>query len=730
MKGKRWLNLILYSAASAALPPLYARAQEAPRVDVAASEIEQQKALLFNATSSQKERDEAARRLLQRGTEDVLMTGLRGDNVDVQLAVARALRDAANPPPQFLDELAMRLGTNTEFADAASVALSNYKDTPRAVERLKEFAARANVPERLRRLAVRALGTLNDKETARFLVETLLKGDNQQIADAAASALQEMTGHIEFGNDVGQWERWWSQQRNKSPKVFEDERLTERSSDQRQMAFRLQQLAQSIEKFTASEMTQKKDARERDEYVLRVLKNEDAVIRAAGATMVVKRSQQTGEKIGAEVTEQLRGMIGDSSVEVRIRVAEAIKAVNLQGVAQALLAQVQRESRAAAKVAMINAMPPSKDATVVPELVKLLDDPSYQVAEAAAGALAELAPQLAGQPAASDLSNALLRRLERTSRVRGATRLRERLVEAMVPLKDAGLVRPLFDLLNLSNEQNTPNVRLAAVRALAGINSAALQADIATNLANVLVQDPVAGVRLDAATALGVVGSPAQSKQLTDVMERDSDEEVRNAAWRSLSSLFVQFDEAALQIWANQHNQPDRRLTALKVLNEKWTEKVKQDPRAEESRAVTQQDIGALLLDPRIDQPAEAIPYLDAALSYWDNKRPASTENLQTLLIRAHLRAKKYADAVAFADARITKDASNQDTMGREVLFEVDRLQKDKKSDDALRLLDDARKSKIKGRYHDTFERLAEELKSRVTPFQDLFPLPERPIYT
>jgi len=222
-------------------------------------------------------------------------------------------------------------------------------------------------------------------------------------------------------------------------------------------------------------------------------------------------------------------------------------------------------------------------------------------------------------------------------------------------------------------------------------------------------------VRLEAAKALGIVGGPAQGGDLYKTLS-DPDLAVREAAWNSLTSLFEQFDVQTLLVWSGQRfaDAPDKRLTINLALNKKL---IAQGPPAAETLATVQQEIGALYLDPKIDNPKEAVPYLEAALNYWNGRPGGVVNTVQDLCFRAYLRAGQYQPAVAFAAAQIQKNGQNTDTMCRAILQEVNRLNHETKLQQALALLAEAKTLPIKGYYQDQFAELDKDIKSRIVPF-------------
>jgi HEAT repeat protein len=722
--GKHWLSVTLVAAATAALPAVRTPAQDPPAPgELSGQELDALRATLVDPGRPARERDEAAKRLLERGAYEPLRDALRGSRADVQASVARALAESKNPPPGLLDPLLLCLAPRTtpELADAASLAIANYRNVPAARARLRDFVMSANAGERQQIAAIHALGTLNDKDTAGFLVDSLMNNPqvSPELGNAAADALGEMTGLTEYGRDVGQWTRWWRDQQGKSNEQFLAERRAEREGSARQAAERLKTVTDALNNYVRSAHNRITNPKDREADTLATLNNAAPEFRAAGARLA-NEDLLAGIPPGQAVKERLRDLIGDSSSEVRRESAVALASINDPLAVSAILTQLRRERIEPVRAALIKALGPTKDVTPVPVLLTMLNDPAFQVSEAAAQTLGDLGSEIAKNPVLTkQVANALADAINRTAITRGADRFRALVTGAMVPLKDRGLVTTLFSLLD-EKAGNTPAVRGAAVRALAQMNAPGdLQQDIAGRIRPGL-QDSDKNVRLETARALGIVGGPAQAQALfaaSGAGERD--EAVRDAAWKSLSSLFDQFEITTLAIWANQNfaNAPDRQLVALLALNKKLVPK---GGPMEGDLAAVRQQIGTLYLSPGIDKPDEALPYLQSALTYHDVRGGVAAEKLQEDILTAYIHAKKYKDGVQFANGRIRKNQQNAETMGRVILKEATFLEGTKELQAAADLLTEAINSEIGGSYHERFVELDRNIRGRILPYLDV----------
>jgi HEAT repeat protein len=733
----------LVSAVAAAVPGSLALAQNVrpngaasdQAADAARNELQQQRAALLGEGSTEAQRIEAARRLLSQGDHPALLEALGSGSPSRIIAVARAIENATNPPREYIDELVRQLGAVVarDVAEAVCRALANYKDNEAAREALARFAKQLNAARDNRVAAIKALGSFNDIVAARVLVEDLLRDETQGqvIRDAAADALRDMTGIADYGNDVGQWERWWQRERRLAPEQFRQARMEDKFGELRQKAAELEQLAKAVEASVVDVHRQLPDEAARETYVLETLKRDPAAFKRAGANLVILR-KLNGQTISLPVMEQLRSLIGDSSADVRLVAAQAIARINDPGAVKPILAQLQRERLPGVKAALIAALEPTLDVSAAPELLTHLRDPSLQVAQAAAVTLAAMGAEITKDGnLAAETAKALNEALGRSLNERGGQRFRESVVRALVPLRNSGLMKELQGLLT-ERAENTPNVRRAAIQALANMNVEAQRKEaIALNIAEALGRDREAGVRLEAAQALAAVGGQAQGETLFKAINEDPDANVRQEAWKSLSQLFDKFDSRTLSQWGLQRfdGQPDRKLVIYHALERRLSEEAQRNPNLATELADARNTIGALYMDEKIAQPEKAIPFVDKALRHYDTQ-PSTPPEIQERLIRAHLQAKKYKEAMQFAQGRIQRENQNKQSMGQEIQREVDRLTQAKRLEDALALLEEARSLQIGGKYQEVFEKRASELREGKLPSMfELFPMEFRELY-
>jgi hypothetical protein len=143
LKAHHWLRTTVWiTAISAGLPSL-ALAQstaEAPLVlsEATQREIQSLSQTLNDPVSTQSPRDEAARRLAERRSEEATLV-LRqvladANNPRGQTAVALALADFPSDDVSFIPPLAALLGNDARLTSAAAMALAGYTSNGQALK--------------------------------------------------------------------------------------------------------------------------------------------------------------------------------------------------------------------------------------------------------------------------------------------------------------------------------------------------------------------------------------------------------------------------------------------------------------------------------------------------------------------------------------------------------------------------------------------------------------------
>ena len=694
--------------------------------------------LLGAANSTQSQRDEAALRLVLRQTPRALQA-LRAALIDAgnkpaQLAAARAL--AQHPVAQEDLKVPLRalIGSEPRLTDAAIRALAGFRDDPDVLNLLIRLATD---PERQQRevtatrvSAIRALGSRADKRSAQALVE--LAGSAAEpagIRTEATTALANMAAGAVATRDPAAWEGWWKANQNKDDATFSRDLLEAQAAQRAQLQHGFDRLADEAEARLVEAYQAAAETR-RETMLLSYLRSVAPEVRAIGVGLVQTDFKQA-RPVPPSVRDVLRTMIGDSSIQVRVRVANALGLLNDEQAIDALLAQLESEPDAEVRRELAQALIPARDVRVVRPLVRLLSDPSPAVAEVAARGLGDtenLTPIILQDRAlAEEVGNALRETLRTRTSATRATSLRAALVDAMGTLKDTAFRQRYTELVG-TNE--TPAVRRAALRALGELG----EPSAADTVLETLLRDKDPAIRTEAINALGKTANDTHAEAIFNFMNGEPDEKIRSAAWRVLGNIFAAAGQQPgpqqarwLNLWADRfRDQPERRLEVLEVL----AKRLLADDRPAELASV-RQNIGTELMtlsqraaeagdtEQAEEHAAKAATVYQLALNHYLEKDPKNqaivTGFLREQRLASLLASRNYQDSARFAAESIAANPVNQEPMGVQLKREVDRLLMGKRLDDALKLIEaiNGMDPKLADQYLDPIQRFEKEIRAK-----------------
>lgn len=711
MKRRRWTTIVLLSAAMAAAQTACAAPATLPpaRTDEDTQSLVNS---LRDADATLAQREEAARRLLQRPGEQSLIA-LRAALEDAanprsQLAVARAIASQPNPDASLVAPLQGLIGPDRAMTEAAAQALANFGDNPEALRHLVRLAGSRQQREAMRLIAIRALANVADKPAAEFLISLLTSEDeNQRIRTAAIDALTDMTGHTEFGRDPQQWLRWWSANVKRSDAEWKAQFLTNQAARFSQLRVQYDELVREAEAFLTEQYLAAAPAQQSD-LLLRYLSSPNAQVRAVGAK-IIHDEAMAAKRVPPAAREYLRRMIADSDRNVRIAAASALRAINDPLALDSLLKQLTREQDPEVRAALAAPLASIGDLRAIPALRTLLHDPYTTTAAAAAAALKELGPTLREQnpQVAHEVAMELKTTLDELPPGPGTLALREAVVDAMVPLRETALISTFYRLLG---ETSSVRVRWAALRALGEIGDPKSADTIARYL-----EDRENGVRLEAVRALGRTSVPDHAEELYRRLSPalEADQSVREEAWTVLQSAFAHISLELLPDWADRFkDDPARRAVVVRAMIDGYA---KAGNTAQLASA--QQRLGVALME--ANQPAEAATYFKLALDYWQEKNPEHmvTEQLVEQYLQALLRGRQYAPAVKFAGDLVKSRASYQQTAGADFRAEIDRLRELGRNAECLALIDQIHKMTpaLAGLYQEAINTIEIDLRRSTT---------------
>lgn len=677
---------------------------------------------LNDVRAIQPERDQAAARLVQRGTPQAMTALSRtlqaAGNRGAQLAVAKALAADPHPDPIFVDPLFALFGSDRALTDAAAQALSTYKDDAGVLERLARYAT-DRMQRDTRAAAIRALGTFVNKQAAEVLIRIVGdEGESDALRETAAEALVTMTGLRENDRDPRRWQQWWLANRDKPDLAWRADLVQSRAARFDRLRLQFDQLQNEVRALLLTQY-QGLPPDQRQDVVLRYMRSAEPAIRAIGAHIVYD-DFTNGRPIPAPVREQLRAMVSDSSADVRLEVADALKVTNDAAALDPLLVQLGLETDPDVRVEIIGALTPivgaTNDLRPVRLLVQFLHDPSRATAQAAAVALGEMGALIRehDRSLADQVSAALRDLVEQAPTGPDGAALRQAALQAMVPLRDPTM-RMLYTRLLDQRAGEPPEIRRSALSALGELHDIRVADVLASSL-----DDPDESVRLAAVEALGKSGAPGNAAALYRRMSAvaEPSQKVRDEAWTVFQSLLADAPPEQLHQYADQFlDQPDRRVQILELLAD-------QQRRAgqAEQLAYTEQNIGDAYM--KLDRYDRAVIHLKAAFGYWaqqsSGEQGMHVEGLIKGVLDAMLRSGQYQDAVQFAAPLLSADKKNQELVGPAIRKEANRLLSDQSSEKSWRNVVDlvAQTEKmvppLDSRYADPLRQAAEQATRKI----------------
>jgi HEAT repeat protein len=725
LKAQHWVRTtVLATAIGAGLPSL-ALAQTAPGTpadaplvltDAIQQEIQQLSQTLNDPVSSQAQRDEAARRLVERQSDSATAVLRRvladANNPRGQTSVALALADFPTEDVSFIAPLASLLGPDARLTSAAAMALAGYKYNARALKALGDFAHLSPVGvegkqrEASRIGVLNALGTLPDKRAAAILVD-LLRSDLESPAvhNAAADALATLSSQPALGHDAARWLQWWDKASQQTDFDFRTAMLTARAAH----ADRADRRKESLSGRLQGVLNEQYLATARDQkpaVMARYLADEDPTVRVFGAELVVEEARNANPPTSA-TREQLRSMIGDSDAAVRTEVAATLRAVNDQEALDALCVQLSQESDTAAKIAQINALGTFGRPRAVRALLPLTDDASDLIAVAAIRALGQIAPALKqGDPGLmAQVRDRLVQILKGPAAKAGEESLRAATIYSLAPLADASFT-PMF--LQMLNPREATQVRIATLHAIATVGDP----NAADRVAEMFDPQTERDVRLAAVKTIGSVGRFEFASPLLRRMDpaEEPDAEIRATAAASLKQILPSGSKRGLKELADQFRQdPVQRLNVLKVLVDKLAKD--NDP----DLAFEQQNLGEVQMNPQVGLYHDAAASFKGALEYWKTKdQPASvTEILNVQYLKALLKSGQFAEATTFAAQIIGDDQANAQTVFQVVSAESEELRKRDDFSGALRVIAPFKDLKL-GQYNAKLLAMESDIQSQL----------------
>lgn len=547
----------------------------------------------------------------------ILIRALKISDPEIPTAVARALAQIQWNDPQFIDPLEALLGPNPVLNSYASQVLSQYVGNASIADRLLSDAANAQLPPAARAPLVRALGSFPIIAVAAELVGMIRDPDeSDEVRQAAAVALAEMSGLADNGSDPRKWQTWWQTVQNDSPADFSAAMDHQRAAQFANVLGQSDRLERGLDRLLKSLYFTSQPAdqpRLLDSY----LTSDAPEIRGIGAQIVEIDVAGGRPMLAAARSRLLELLAGDASASVR---AAAAAALGLDATTEPiLLARLGVETNPDVQAALLNALALRQDPAVIAQAVPLLASPYPVVAQAAADLIAAGGAVLR-DPKQSALRQqvevALLTALDNAA-APALQSLRQSITAALGALGDLNLYARLQ---RLASGDDPDAVRVAAIGGLGVL--ARTNPDIAAVLADFVDSPGIqASLRLKAVQELANVPTTAYIDRLVDRLNRSPDPrpEIRQAIWDTVKAWFPLMDDDRLVRLAERlRNEQDyarevdvRRYYAQELLARKTDD-------ASQTAASQLETIATRELN-NLHQPAQAAADFAKVINYYES---------------------------------------------------------------------------------------------------------------
>ncbi len=547
-------------------------------------------------------RGEAAILLLTRTypQADIALCDFLADasNRPAQIAVAGAIVQSGRADKQFVKPLVAMLTSDEPAARIpAAVALATCKDFG-GLDELIHILSNPKTDREIRLVIISAMQRILDKQAVDALV-SLLNDKDESIRYAACDALANLTSIRAFGRDTQQWEKWWSENKNKRHSDWladlAENLAVENRDLNRENAELRRRLASVMNDLYTATLPEGRDALLTD-----MLADPLAEVRLAAVRLVQQRLA-AGKKPDEPLWVQVRARVMDTDPDVRAVAVVLLADIADKQVSKLLTSRLKVEKSDEVRRAIYQGLGLLGNASAWEQILTGIAEPDRQVASAAAGALARIAEKNSLSDDRRAAAAAALTKRYKTGAGNGSAGLREALLEAMGVLKDEHLA----ELLTSALKDPSAAVRLSGIKALQRLMLPESASAVAP-----LVSDSDRGVRLAAIAAIGSLG---QAEHIEIILPRanpkvEPDAAVRGQAWSVVMSLLGKVETAKLQDLADKLSQRDGADEYLIDVLKLWSARI--PPEQTDEWIPVRLRLGRALL--KADRPAEATGELAA----------------------------------------------------------------------------------------------------------------------
>lgn len=447
---------------------------------------------------------------------------------------SRGRSDPTRLKSAFVAPLLTLLGSTTdEIRVGAARALAEFQDSQVTI-RLGKVAAdsQAGMPTRL--AAVQALSVnAQEQEVVEQLVG-LLNLSVPEISERVAAALEPIAPQG-FADDPVKWNEWWREKKDMGREAWLAEQVRvyrertrrlsadlattrgERDRDQSAAVHRVRELQRELLRGLSPE--------QREAKLVEWIDDPLPLIKLAALAIVTSRMADEGKRPEGDLLAALLRLVRHESAAMRREALIVLQNLRDRAVVEAVLAQLERETDPATRLAMLDALGKLADPSAVPALIREIaaDAADMATVRDAANALAQIALR---PEAKHELGAATVPLRERYRKLPAEQPdVRAAVLTAMAGVGDNSFISDFLE----ATESDNPVILQPALRGLLALQDRSKMGRVRVLAAH---EDP--RVRLAAVQALSVLGGePADLDALQSrLTSTESNELVKEAAWR------------------------------------------------------------------------------------------------------------------------------------------------------------------------------------------------------
>jgi len=608
-----------------------------------------------------------------------------------------------NPKLDYVDALLKLLAdADASVRDYAAAALSRYEN-PSVTHRLVTLVRDDSVAMSARIAAIDAIAQLADSHQAVRILISLLNGGDTDIDAAPLRALARVSGEDQ-GTDGQKWREWWAGVENMTQAQWLGHQLKLAKQREKVHTERIQRFEGLLVSAYEQAYAQA-DNGAKQQKLKSYLSDAEEVIRLL-AIDIIRREIGEGGRPSEEVATDLRSRLSDPSARVRRGVLSVLAHLREPTDATNVIGLLQTEKDVTVRLAAIITLGELSNAQANPVLLaELQRNPANPACKLeAARSLGRLNTK--GSAEDRDLSAVIAALKSEYDNSTANSDLRAELVFAMASISDVSFATTLVAHL----QDSRVNVR---TRCVAGLRQIGDRKHLDAILP--LAADPDAGVRGEAASTIGVLGS--QDHHLSTLLGRlkgdtEPNISVRNNVWESFKSILSTKPPAEQVIWIRKlADLPARQIELARDL-EGLLDGLETPPEQlleirtllattyeEQSRCDESARYWRLVVDAR--RRAEHATWKDAAIHQFQN----------------HLRAHQYEPAMAAIAQFLDDDLEHFKLLLRdEIIDHLNREQQAGDNEEVAQLLQAVKSGPV--------ALMDEEFKERLNPFE---PAAEQP---